>query len=85
MDQQFHETALQPGISHFTCQFNACLLFSPGWLEGQLLSYEVAKRRSKPLQQIRALKRAIEFSGPNDPGVHEILSDWLLTAPSIKV
>lgn len=55
---------------------------SPGWLEGQLLSYEVAKRRQKPLQQIRAIKRAISISGRDHPQVHEILSDFIIDPPS---
>ena len=57
-------------------------IHSPGWLEGQLLSYEVAKRRQKPLQQIRAIKRAISISGRDHPQVHEILSDFIIDPPS---
>ena len=47
------------------------------WLEGQLLAYQVAKRRNKPLQQIRALKRCLKLN-PSAPAVHEIIADWLL-------
>ena len=51
---------------------------NPEWLEGQLLAYQVAKRRNKPLQQARALKRAIKLSGgaSEHPAVHEIMADW---------
>ena len=61
------------------------MLFSPTWLDGQLLSYEVAKRRGKALQQIRALKRAIKTAGANHPKVHLILTDWLLTRDQIQI
>ena len=59
--------------------------FSPNWLDGQILSYEVAKRRGKRLQQIRALKRAIKSAGANHPKVHLILTDWLLTRDQIEI
>ena len=59
--------------------------FSPNWLDGQLLSYEVAKRRGKALQQIRALKRAIKSAGINHPKVHLIITDWLLTRDQIQI
>lgn len=58
---------------------------SPNWLDGQLLSYEVAKRRGKALQQIRTLKRAIKSAGVNHPKVHLILTDWLLTRDQIQI
>jgi len=58
---------------------------SPNWLDGQLLSYEVAKRRGKALQQIRALKRAIKSAGVNHPKVHLIITDWLLTRDQIQI
>ena len=59
--------------------------FSPNWLDGQILSYEVAKRRGKRLQQIRALKRAIKSAGANHPKVHLILTDWILTRDQIEI
>ena len=49
---------------------------NPEWLEGQLLAYQVAKRRQKPLQQARALKRAVKLGGASEPSVHEIIADW---------
>ena len=52
------------------------------WLEGQVLAYQVAKRRNKPLQQIRALKRCLKLGGASEPAVHEIIADWLITSQS---
>jgi len=53
---------------------------SPEWLEGQALCYEVAKRRRKWLQQIRALKRCIAHHGATHPRVHPLVCDWLTSA-----
>ena len=50
---------------------------NPEWLEGQLLAYEVNKRRQKPLKQLKALKRCIKLGGLSNPAVHEITADWV--------
>ena len=42
----------------------------------------MAKRRQKPLQQIRAIRRAISISGRDDPQVHGILSDFIIDPPT---
>ena len=52
---------------------------NPDWLEGQLLAYEVNKRRQKPLKQLKALKRCISLGGLSHPAVHEITADWIRT------
>lgn len=58
---------------------------SPEWLRGQLLCYQVAKRRRKWLQQLRALKRCITHHGASHPKVHPLICDWLrLSAAAIK-
>ena len=56
---------------------NLTRLFSPEWLRGQLLCYQVAKRRRKWLQQLRALKRCISHHGASHPKVHPLICDWL--------
>ena len=51
--------------------------FSPEWLSGQLLCYQVAKRRRKWLQQLRSLKRCILHHGASHPKVHPLICEWL--------
>lgn len=50
---------------------------SPEWLRGQVLSYQVARRRRRWLQALRCLKNCITYHGSNHPKVHPLICDWI--------
>ncbi|CBY20343.1 unnamed protein product [Oikopleura dioica] len=53
---------------------------SPNWLPGQVAAYELAKRRNRPFQQLRAVKRLINHHGLDNAAVHFTVCDWISQA-----